>query len=132
MRKRRPLLLSKALRWKCRPFSLRLLFRRFDFNPGFEFLAKDKCKFASRSLRFHGALRWSEWSTLGADETQFLTPTNEIARPFFYFLRGHEREMENRFGVAAEAWNSVGHDGVLEAYTQSHPRVPEQRETPVR
>lgn len=48
------------------------------------------------------------------------------------FFRGHEREMERRFGVAADAWNSSGHDGVLEAFTQSHPRVPEQSEAPAR
>lgn len=49
-----------------------------------------------------------------------------------FISRGHEREVENRFGVAADAWNSCGHDGVLEAFAQSHPRVPEECETPVR
>lgn len=40
--------------------------------------------------------------------------------------------VESRFGVAAGSWNSGGNDGVLEAFTQSHPRVPEECEAPVR
>ena len=47
-------------------------------------------------------------------------------------VRGHEREIEGRFGVAAAEWSSSGHDGVLEAYTQSHPRVPKGCKTKVR
>lgn len=58
--------------------------------------------------------------------------TNHTVTPSLLLFRGHEREVESRFGVAAGAWNSVGHDGVLEGYTQSHPRVPEECETPVR
>lgn len=47
-------------------------------------------------------------------------------------VSGHERVVESLFGVAAESWDSVGHDGVLGAFTQSHPRVPAECETPVR
>lgn len=42
------------------------------------------------------------------------------------------RALENHFGVAAGSWNSAGNDGVLEVFTQSHPRVPEECEAPVR
>lgn len=40
--------------------------------------------------------------------------------------------VESLFGVAAESWDPVGHDGVLEAFTQSHPRVPAECEAPFR
>ncbi|CAM9539487.1 unnamed protein product [Ectocarpus fasciculatus] len=43
----------------------------------------------------------------------------------------HASAIEDRFGVAADSWSSAGDDGVLEGYTQSHPRVPEECETPV-
>ncbi|CAM9515687.1 unnamed protein product [Scytosiphon promiscuus] len=46
-------------------------------------------------------------------------------------IGGHQRVVEALFGVPAESWDSVGHDGVLEAFTQSHPRVPAEYETPV-
>ncbi|CAM9396560.1 unnamed protein product [Pylaiella littoralis] len=44
---------------------------------------------------------------------------------------GHMRAVESRFGLAVESWSSAGNDGVLGAFTQSHPRVPEECETPV-
>lgn len=48
------------------------------------------------------------------------------------YIRGHMRTLESRFGVAAELWSPAANDGVLEVFTQSHPRVPEECQTPVR
>lgn len=61
-----------------------------------------------------------------------LPGTTTIIPIFCTHPRGHKKDVETRFGVAADAWDSAGHDGVLEAFTQSHPRVPEECETPVR
>lgn len=48
------------------------------------------------------------------------------------FFRAHEGVVESLFGVAAGSWSASGHDGVLEAFTQSHPRVPLEREAAAR
>ncbi|CAM9419840.1 unnamed protein product [Ectocarpus sp. 12 AP-2014] len=42
----------------------------------------------------------------------------------------HASAIESRLGVAADSWSSAGDDGVLEGYTQSHPRIPEECEAP--
>lgn len=43
-----------------------------------------------------------------------------------------ERTMKKLLGSFPELWNWFGHDGVLETFTQSHPRVPQDCESPVR
>ncbi|CAN0126374.1 unnamed protein product [Ectocarpus sp. 4 AP-2014] len=43
----------------------------------------------------------------------------------------HASAIESRLGVAMDSWSSAGDDGVLEGYTQSHPRIPEECEAPV-
>lgn len=57
---------------------------------------------------------------------------NPVVTNALCVIRGYEQAMERLFGVDPSCWSSSGSDGVLEAFTQSHPRVPKEREAAVR